>query len=79
MTRILRRSETGPTAIRKDDIEGKAVTICMCGLSAELPYCDDSHKVTRDEEPGTLYLYARDAEGRLGRTAVDVTPQEKKA
>jgi CDGSH-type Zn-finger protein len=29
----------------------------MCGLSANLPYCDGSHKRTRDEEAGKTYVY----------------------
>jgi CDGSH-type Zn-finger protein len=33
----------------------------MCGLSANQPFCDGSHKRTRDEEEGKTYLY--DEEG----------------
>jgi CDGSH-type Zn-finger protein len=29
----------------------------MCGLSANLPYCDGSHKRTRDEAAGKTYVY----------------------
>ena len=34
----------------------------MCGLSKNQPYCDGSHKQTRDEESGKVYAY--DAEGQ---------------
>jgi len=33
----------------------------MCGLSKNQPFCDGSHKKTRDEEEGKIYEY--DAEG----------------
>jgi CDGSH-type Zn-finger protein len=39
----------------------ESVWICMCGLSKNQPFCDGSHKTTRDEEDGRTYEY--DAEG----------------
>jgi CDGSH-type Zn-finger protein len=33
------------------------VYICACGLSNNKPFCDGSHKRTRDEEGTTLYCY----------------------
>jgi len=39
----------------------ESVWICMCGLSRNQPFCDGSHKTTRDEENGKTYEY--DAEG----------------
>jgi len=38
-------------------VEGKEQWICKCGLSKNQPYCDGSHKLTKDEEPGKLYWY----------------------
>jgi CDGSH iron-sulfur domain-containing protein 3 len=29
----------------------------MCGLSKNQPFCDGSHKMTRDEEEGKVYRY----------------------
>jgi len=33
----------------------------MCGLSKNQPFCDGSHKLTKDEESGKVYAY--DEEG----------------
>ena len=53
MRRVL-KSAQGPLEIPPQD---KSVWICMCGLSANQPYCDGSHKRTRDEEDGKTYAY----------------------
>lgn len=44
----------GPYEIKPQE---KSVSICMCGLSKNQPFCDGSHNYTLDEEEGILYEY----------------------
>jgi CDGSH-type Zn-finger protein len=57
MRKVL-KSDQRPFEIKPQQ---ESVWICMCGLSKNQPFCDGSHKTTRDEEDGKTYEY--DAEG----------------
>jgi CDGSH-type Zn-finger protein len=59
MARVIIHTQTGPRKIDETDIDGEKrnVAICQCGLSGEYPFCDGTHRVTRDEPDGTLFQY----------------------
>jgi CDGSH-type Zn-finger protein len=61
MARLIRHDLNHPYEIA----EGTELPlyICGCGLSKNKPFCDGSHKKTRDEEAGDTYLY--DDAGRV--------------
>jgi len=54
MARLVKHTEKGPYLIK----EGKfPMAICGCGLSANKPYCDGTHRKTRDEAEDKVYQY----------------------
>ena len=55
MPRLVKHAATGPFKI--EQAEKFPIFICMCGLSKNKPYCDGSHKKTRDEEGSDIYVY----------------------
>jgi CDGSH-type Zn-finger protein len=57
MVRLVRKEATGPLEIK---VGGESKWICMCGLSANQPFCDGSHKKTVGEEAGKIYFYSKD-------------------
>lgn len=58
MARVVIKTAQRPYKIMTVEGEKK---ICMCGLSKNLPFCDESHHKTDDENPDLLYQY--DEEG----------------
>lgn len=54
MARIVRHVATGPVKVDPSD---KPVFVCACGLTRNFPFCDGSHKPSRNEEAGKLYVY----------------------
>ncbi len=59
MAREVRHDATGPRKLDEDDIDDEKgnIAICMCGLSSKYPFCDGTHRTTKDEELGTVYRY----------------------
>lgn len=60
MPRYIRIDRPGPYKIEPKDFppDGKSIWICGCGLSKNMPYCDQTHKTTcATEEPGKCYSY----------------------
>lgn len=62
MSRIVTMRDQGPLVLKKDEMESDTVAICRCGLSAGWPQCDGTHAVTQDEDPNTVFQYARSDE-----------------
>ena len=62
MPREITHDAQGPRYLDEDDIDEEKgdIAICMCGLSAEYPFCDGSHNGTLDEDDETLYKYEND-------------------
>jgi CDGSH iron-sulfur domain-containing protein 3 len=55
MARMVRHEKNAPYEVP----EGTELPlyICACGLSKNKPFCDGSHKKTRDENPSDVYVY----------------------
>ncbi|MFC6825459.1 CDGSH iron-sulfur domain-containing protein [Halopelagius fulvigenes] len=74
MAREVRHDATGPLKIDGDDIDEEYgdVAICLCGLSADRPFCDGSHRATRDEDEGTVYEYEGDDDENPRREIAEI-------
>jgi CDGSH iron-sulfur domain-containing protein 3 len=57
MSRLVKKEYKGPLKIK---VGTKSISICMCGLSSNQPFCDSSHKKTADEEDNKTYAYEKE-------------------
>lgn len=59
MARLTRHEETAPRPIK---VGGETKWICMCGLTKNEPYCDNSHELCKGEDEDELYEYTETGE-----------------
>jgi CDGSH-type Zn-finger protein len=62
MARLVKRFRNTPYEVT---VGGETQYICGCGLSANLPFCDGTHKSAQGEEPNRLYWYDEEGERQL--------------
>lgn len=68
MPRLIVHEAEGPRKLTPADVDPEKgdVAICRCGLSAEYPFCDGTHRRT-DNEDDAVYRYVRTDDGFVRR------------
>ncbi len=64
MARLVIYEEQEPLKIQCGE---ESKWLCRCGLSKKRPWCDGSHRRTRDEQPGKTYFYTEDGRREIPR------------
>ena len=59
MARLVKHIRKRPFVVEKDGVK---LFICGCGQSKNLPFCDGTHKMTKDELDDRVYFYDLDGE-----------------
>jgi CDGSH iron-sulfur domain-containing protein 3 len=62
MARLVKKQYKGSLGI---DVGTKSIWICMCGLSDNQPFCDDSHIKMAYEEDNKIYAYEKRGKNRV--------------
>jgi CDGSH-type Zn-finger protein len=59
MGRLVQHDASGPRKLDESDLDPEKgnIAVCQCGLSNEYPFCDGSHRQTRDENDKICYRY----------------------
>ncbi len=72
--RMVNHERTSPYKMKVRDLPGAErldpnsklldlpLEFCACGLSQNKPFCDDSHRITKDEDPSQIYIYSESKE-----------------
>ena len=55
MARLVKKEFKRPVEVKVD--KTRSIWICMCGLSNNQPFCDNSHQRAEDEEDTKTYAY----------------------
>jgi len=65
MGRLVEHDATGPLKLDESDVDPEKgdIAVCLCGLSEQYPFCDGSHRGTRDEDADTWYRYVEEGSG----------------
>lgn len=78
MPRIVEIKDQSPLLIKPEDTKNGIVAVCRCGLSANWPYCNGTHKATAGEDPDKLYHYDQQLpQGPPKRHEIDLEQVEK--
>ncbi|MFB6280977.1 MAG: CDGSH iron-sulfur domain-containing protein [Haloferacaceae archaeon] len=73
MARLVVHDATEPRKLTAADVDPEKgdIAVCRCGLSAERPFCDGTHRLTGDEGEGEGCFYYEPTDDGPRRREVD--------